>query len=121
MVFDSVNETLNLWRLRQLSLKGRSTVSNSLGLSKVLYYATGSFIPTHYLTLLTRSSFRFIWKSKYEPLARDFFYLGFLDGGLNVPNFRLKCEALYLSHLQKLIIIMMLNGFILLNIGLAYN
>ena len=27
----------------------------------------------------------------------------FLDGGLNVPNFELRCEALYLSHLQKLI------------------
>ena len=101
--FLKFDKTLNLWRLRKLSLKGKSTVLNSLGLSKVLYYATGSLVPTHYVTLLTRSSFRFIWKSKYEPIARDVLYLGFLDGGLNVPNYRLKCEALYLSHLQKLI------------------
>ena len=48
-------------------------------------------------------SFRFIWNSVYEPVARNTLYLSFADGGLNVPNFELKCEALYLSHLQKLI------------------
>ena len=101
--FQKFDNTLNLWRLRKLSLKGRSTVLNSLGLSKILYYASASLIPTHYATLFTRSSFRFVWKSKYEPVARDVLYLSFHSGGLNVPNFRLKCEALYLSHLQKLI------------------
>ena len=37
------------------------------------------------------------------PVSRNVLYLGFLDGGLNVPNFELKCESLYLSHLQKMI------------------
>lgn len=102
-VFLKFDNTLNLWRLRKLSLKGKSTVLNSLGLSKVLYYATATILPSHYETLLQRSSFRFIWNSKYEPVSRKTLYLEFLEGGLNVPNFRLKCEALYLSHLQKLI------------------
>lgn len=101
--FQKFDKTLNLWRLRKLSLKGKSTVLNSLGWSKILYLATASIIPAHYETLLTRSCFGFIWNSKYEPVARDTLYLGFQNGGLNVPNFRLKCEALYLSHFQKLI------------------
>ena len=101
--FLKFDKTLNLWRIRKLSFKGKSTVLNSLGCSKILYFAIASVIPTHYETLLTRSSFRFIWNLKFEPVARDTLYLGFLNGGLNVPNLKLKCEALYLSHLQKLI------------------
>ena len=101
--FLKFDKTLNLWRSRHLSLKGKSTVLNSLGVTKILYYANASLIPKHYVTLLTRSSFRFIWRSLYEPVSRNVLYLGFLDGGLNVPNFELKCESLYLSHLQKMI------------------
>ena len=102
-VFLKFDNTLNLWRTRRLFLKGKSTVLNSLGLSKVLYYATAAELPPHYETLLQRSAFRFIWNSKYEPVSRKTLYLEFLKGGLNIPNFRLKCEALYLCHLQKLI------------------
>ena len=102
-VFLKFDKTLNLWRTRRLSLKGKSTVLNSLGLSKILYYATAAELPSHYATIVQRSAFRFIWDSKFEPVARNTMYLEFLKGGLNVPNFRLKCEALQLCHLQKLI------------------
>ena len=101
--FQKFDKTLSLWKARHLSLKGKSTVLNSLGLSKILYCSTATLIPKHYLTLFKRASFRFIWHSVYEPVARNTLYLSFVDGGLNVPNFELKCEALYLSHLQKLI------------------
>ena len=102
-VFSNFDKTLNLWRTRRLSLKGKSTVLNSLGLSKILYYATAAELPSHYETLLERSAFKFIWESKFEPVARKTCYLEFLNGGLNVPNFRLKFEALQLVHMQKLI------------------
>lgn len=102
-IFLKFDRTLNLWKNRQLSFKGKSTVLNSLCLSKFLYYAAGNIVPSHYETLLQRSSFRFIWNSKYEPVARNTLYLDFYEGGLNVPNLKLKCHSLYLSHLQKLI------------------
>ena len=97
------DKTLNLWRSRQLSFKGKSTVLNSLCLSKLLYYSTANIIPSHYLTLLQRSSFRFIWNSTYEPLARNTLYLDFHEGGLNVPNMKLKCFSSYLTHIQNLV------------------
>ena len=76
---------------------------NSLGLSNVLYYATAAELPSHYETLLERPAFKFIWESKFEPVARKTCYLEFFNGGLNVPNFRLNFEALQLVHTQKLI------------------
>ena len=75
--FLKFDNTLTLWRTRHLSLKGKSTVLNSLGLSKILYYANAYLIPKHYVTQLTRSSFRFICRSAYEPVARDVLHLGF--------------------------------------------
>ena len=97
------DQTLNLWKNRKLSFKGKSTVLNSLCLSKLLYYFTANIVPSHYQTLLQRTIFRYIWISKYEPLARKTLYLHFHDGGLKVPNMKLKCQSLYLVHLQKLI------------------
>lgn len=102
-LFLKFDQTLNLWKNRKLSFKGKSTVLNSLCLSKLLYYSTANIVPSHYQTLLQRSMFRYIWNSKYEPLARKTLYLHFHDGGLKVPNMKLKCQSLYLVHLQKLI------------------
>ncbi|MES9885145.1 MAG: reverse transcriptase domain-containing protein [Sedimenticola sp.] len=99
----NINNTLQLWKSRLLSMKGKSTVLNSLCVSKLLYYAAATLIPSHYSTLLQRYFFNFIWNSTYEPVARKTLYMPFRDGGLNVPNIKLKLEALYISHVQKLI------------------
>lgn len=100
-LFLKFDQTLILWENRKLSYKGKSTVLNSLCLNKLLYYSAAGIIPSHYETLLQRACFRFIWDSKYEPLVRKSLYLPFNEGGLNIPNLKLKCQTQYLSHLQK--------------------
>ena len=102
-IYVKIDKTLKLWTSRKLSFKGKSTVLNSLCLSKILYYATCNPIPSHYLTLFERRFFRFIWSSTFEPVARKTLYLDFNQGGLNVPCVKLKCHSIYLNHLQKLI------------------
>ena len=102
-IFVKIDRTLNLWSSRKLSYKEKSTVLNSLCVSKILYYAAATPVPSHYLTLLQRRFFRFIWNSKYEPIARTTLYLDFNQGGLNVPCLKLKCHSLYLNHLQKIV------------------
>ena len=97
--FISPNKTAS----RKLSFKGKSTVLNLLCISKILYYATATPIPSHYLTLLQRRFFRFMWNSTYEPIAQTTLYLDFNQGGLNVPCLKLKCHSLYLNHLQKIV------------------
>ena len=119
--FSKFDKTLKLWLTRRLSLKGKSTVLNSLGISKVLYYATASELPSHYEILFQRSAFRFVWNSTYEPVSRDTLYLDFAKGGLNIPNFKLKCEALLLSYCKNWFLIIMLTGLILRDIGLVCN
>lgn len=95
--------TLNIWKSRDLSFKGKSTVINALLMPKILYFVTGNLLFPHYLTIIQRSCFRFVWNSIFEPISRKTLYLPFLEGGLNIPNIRIKCDSLYLYHLQKLI------------------
>lgn len=100
--FNKLNNTLNLWRSRSLSFKGKSTVLNSVCLSKIIYFSTCSLLPKHYLVLFQRSMFRFVWGSAFEPLSRKTLHLPFHEGGLNIPNIELKVKSLYLVHLSKL-------------------
>ena len=102
-LFLNFDQTLNSWRNRQLSFKGKSTILNSLCLNRILYYSTANLVPSHYSVLFQRSMFSFVWNSKYEPVARNTLFLDFEEGGLKIPNLKTKFHALYLSHLQKLI------------------
>ena len=58
-LFLKFDKTLNLWKSRQLSFKGKSTVLNSLCLSTFLYYSAAQVVPSHYETILERVAFRF--------------------------------------------------------------
>ena len=102
-IFNKFYNTLNLWKSRSLSFKGKSTILNSLCVSKILYYISAAIVPNHYITLFQRSCFRFMWNSTFEPVKRTTLYLPFKEGGLNVPNILLKIHTLYLKHVQKII------------------
>ena len=97
------NQKLNLLSTRSLSYKGKSCILHMFALSKILYYVTAQVIPSHYLNMLQKDCFHFIWRSKFEPVARKTLYLKFADGGLNVPNIDLKIKSFYLSHMFKLL------------------
>ena len=58
-LFLKFDKTLQLWKYRKLSFKGKSTVLNSLCLNKILYYSAASIIPSHYMALMQRTCFRF--------------------------------------------------------------
>ena len=102
-LFLKFDQTLNLWKNRKLTFKGKSTVLNSLCLSKLLYYSTANHSPPHYTVLFQRSMLRLVWNSKFVPISGKTLFLDFQDGGLKIPNLKLKLQFLYLSHLQKLI------------------
>lgn len=98
------SRTLNYCNINNASYKGKSTILNSLAFSKILYYITAGIIPSHYINIFQRTAFRFLWGSTFEPISRQTLYLPFKEGGLNIPNLKLKWYAILLSHIQKLIL-----------------
>ena len=97
------SNTLNLWYNKCKSVKGKSSVLNTYVVSKVLYFVQCQTIPSHYINMIQKSCFKFIWGSVYEPIARKTLYLDLKEGGLRIPNIQQKISAFYLSHLFKLL------------------
>jgi len=44
-----------------------------------------------------------MWNTRYKQIERTTLYLPLINGGLMVPNIKLKCNSFYLLHVSKLI------------------
>jgi len=94
---------LNLSKCRNVSLKGKSSILNTFAYSKIIYHVMARVPPDYYLNMFQRRCFSFMWRTRYEQIARKTLYLPLSNGGLMVPNIKLKCNSIYLLHVSKLI------------------
>lgn len=96
---NKLEKSLNLWKLRSLSLIGKSLVVNILGLSKLLYLARTLIMPNWVLSRINQLVWPFLWGSRMETVARKTCFLKPDSGGLNLCNLKLKCDALKVASL----------------------
>ena len=101
--FTKFQSTLDLFKYRKLTYKGKSYVINSLATSKLWYLTSFNLIPQHYLTLTQRTVFKYFWNTNSEHLKRDILYKHYLKGGQNIVNISLKSKAFLLKHVQHLL------------------
>lgn len=90
---------LNLWKSRSLSLVGKSLIVNTLGISKLLYLATVLPVPKWVFTEVNNLIWPFLWRGRIETVSRQSCYQPFLKGGLGIINFKVKAEALKLASI----------------------
>ena len=57
-----MKKTLNLWKMRNLTLKGRILLAKTLGFSKLQYVASIMQIPNIYIKEVETILFSFIWE-----------------------------------------------------------
>ena len=100
---NKLEKSLNLWKSRSLSFVGKSLVVNVLGLSELLYLAKTLIMPNWVLSRVNQLIWPFIWGSCMETVARNTCFLQPISGGINLSNFKLKCNALKLSSLVSVI------------------
>ena len=102
-VYQKIIKTLNLYRNRVLSLYGKSIIINVMVLSKLWYMCSVLCIPNHFIVLIEREIFNFIWEGKIELLRRNILCFPKLKGGINLVNIRLKIFSLQSSQIMKII------------------
>ena len=90
---------LNLWKSRSLSLVGKSLIVNTLGISKLLYLATILTVPRWVISDLNNLVWPFLWGCRMETVSRQSCYQPFLRGGLGILNFQIKADALKLASI----------------------
>ena len=93
---------------RNTSLYGRALVSNSLAVSKIVFIGQHMVIPNDFCNKFTTKLFDFIWgrrdgQPRYEPIKRATLYAASKNGGINAVSIKLKCEALLIKHILRLI------------------
>ena len=100
---NKLEKSLNLWKSRSLFLIGKSLIVNVLGLSKLLNLAKTVIMPAWVLSRINQLIWPFIWGSRLETVARRPCFLKPDSGGINVCDFKIKCDALQLASLVSVI------------------
>ena len=83
---DKFIKTLNLWKMRDLSLKGKKTVINILAAACLWYSAYVYHIPDWAIKELNDALWTFLWGNKMDPVKRDIAVLSFDMAGLQIVD-----------------------------------
>ena len=94
---------LNIWLCRDLTLMGRTLLSKTLGISKLVYTASMLTVPQEVIKRVQTKLFNFLWKNKKDKVKREVLYQEMRKGGLNFPNFAITVKALRLSWIGRLL------------------
>jgi len=101
-ILNSIGKRVDSLFERELSLRGRSQVLNSLVLSKA-WHVGRVFLPDpKNLRCLLRLCFQYIWGKKHEPVRREILHLPLDRGGINFLPFLKQCAALQISDLMHM-------------------
>ena len=97
-----IQNTLKLWKLRNLTIEGRIIVFKSLAISKLIHLALVTEIPTTTINLLTKIQMEFIWKGKNPKIKNSTLCNGYEYGGLKNVDIFSKVVSLQCSWIKRL-------------------
>ena len=97
-----ITNTLNIWQQRDLTIKGRITVSKSLLISKTVYMGNMGLIPKRYQRMIQSRIMNFVWRGRPPKVARDILCQTIQNGGLNAIDVEKFCFSLKLSWARKI-------------------
>ncbi len=93
----TLRNTLNIWKQRTLSIKGKITIVNTLALSPLIY--TSSLIDTHKEALKEINDIiqNFIWEGKTANISQNTLIKNINEGGLKLCLNPTKAKTLKFS------------------------
>jgi len=89
---DKLEQALESWRKRSLSIFGRNLILKTFGLSQTIYSMQNSFFDIHSLKRIERICFNFLWNKKvnktkaFERISRSKLKLPLSEGGISAPD-----------------------------------
>ena len=94
---------LNSWKCRNLSLKGKITVVNTLALSKLIYLCSILHTPDEVYVEVKKIITDFLWDGKVAKIAYNTLTMGIEDGGLKLVDLKTKVKSLSASWIKRFI------------------
>ncbi len=97
-----VENLIQLWSARPLTLKGKITVVQNLIIPQILYPCAVLYTPETVIKRLHELVTQFVWNGK-KPKVKHCTMIGSVqDGGLNLPDVRAKIKAIKIAWLQRM-------------------
>ena len=81
---DALENRLNNWKRRKLTLLGKISIVKSLGLSKLIFIASVLPVPEKFCDQVNKITFNFIWDNKIAKIQRYTIIGERENGGLNM-------------------------------------
>ena len=98
----NIHGILKLWRMRNLSIEGKTVVFKTLAISKLVYLALLTVIPDHITDEVTKIQKSFIWHDSSPKIKHETLRMEFKAGGLKNVDIRFKFVSLQCSWVKKL-------------------
>jgi len=98
-----LDQKLNAWKKRSLTLMGRILIVKSFGLSQLIYNAAVLAAPEYVIKRATDIVYKFIWNGKKDKIKRLTLIGDYCEGGLRAPDVQslftsLKARWVYRIH-----------------------
>ena len=97
---EKMQNVLNIWRQRDLTLKGKITIIKSLGISQILYVMNMLFVPKWVIVKSEKILYNFLWNDKPEKIRRKTICAQIDKGGLKMVNIDIMIKSMKLSWLR---------------------
>ena len=107
-IFKGFCQVLTDNQTRQNSFYGRAIIANSLAISKIVYAAQHVILPPHLRKQFVSKLGKFVWRKKANentgaPININTLYAPVRDGGINLVSIEIKCKALLIKHIFRII------------------
>ena len=99
---EKLHKIVRVWRMRCLSLLGKIIIFKSLALSKVIFIASMSCIPSDFLKTIENIHKDFIWDRKRPNIKHTTLVGDYSKGGLKDIDIPSKFKSLHLNWLRRL-------------------
>lgn len=99
--FVKIDNLMNIWRQRCLSLRGRSIVIQTLLSSRLWYVLNVTPLPKWVEEKFRKSCSKFLWHGKPPQIKATTLIGKESQGGLNIPDIRTRALSLRLKWLRK--------------------
>ncbi len=97
-----IENLLQLWSSRPLTLKGKITVVQNLIIPQILYICAVLYTPETVVKKLHEMITKFVWNGK-KPKVKHTTMIGSVqDGGLKLPDVKAKIKAIKLGWLHRM-------------------
>ena len=98
----NLEQTLNTWQRRNLTLYGKINIVKTLGISKLIYSASVLPVPDHYIQEINKLIFNFIWAGKPPKIKRNTIIGEKKNGGLKMCDFKIMEKALKITWVSRI-------------------